>query len=124
MLNLAAFYCPVILVCPPFHIKETAVCKMRPCNADIVIELASVVILRQYLLSGPLLAHLALLCKFEKELSFFQVDTAPCQSIQFGKQNVGWILGTLLLSAGFPCAIPGAAFSGSRGWVPLGIRFH
>lgn len=66
----------------------------------------------------------ALLCKFEKELSFFQVDAAPCQSIQFGKQNVGWISGALSLSAGFPCAIPGAAFSVSRGWVPLGVRFH
>lgn len=66
----------------------------------------------------------ALLCKFEKEVSFFQVDAASCQSIQFGKQNVGWISGALSLSAGFPCAIPGAAFSVSSGWVLLGVGFH
>lgn len=42
--NLAAFYHPVILLYSPFHIQETMVCKIRPCNADIV--LASVSILR------------------------------------------------------------------------------
>lgn len=44
VLNLAVFYCPIILVCPLFHIKATMACKIRPCHADIDVELASGVI--------------------------------------------------------------------------------
>lgn len=59
-----------------------------------------------------------------KRTSLLPGGCSPVPEHAFGKQNVGWISVPLSLSAGFPCAVPGAKFSVSRGWVLRAIRFH